>query len=220
MKKLLISTAIMSVIAGTASAQMTFESAEIDLGYMSNLFDENVDAFLVSGRIDYTLGAVGLQFDSSVHHFTDYNNSITEYSVGVHAYKELDSGAKFGGYIGLDAIGIDNIEAYLVNYGIEGLVSLGAIDLEASIGGVSILNPTDTIWITNLDAYYAVSSAVEVSAGMAILFDEDESYDFYRVGASYTLPNMPLAIGASYTLPSLAISAVFTRGVTGFETTA
>ncbi len=194
MKNLLPFTLLATLAAGTASAQLAFESGSIDAAYYP-LSGTDFVGYALGVRGDYQLGGLGVQLDGSATLFNGVGDDVTEYSIGLHAYKALPSGAKFGAFVGLDSF---FYATPFKNFGAEAMVSLGSVDMEASVGRVYLDNFNNGVWIANLDAYYEISPAIEVSAGAIIFFDAEIESTFYTIGAEYTLPNMPLSIGAQY----------------------
>lgn len=198
MKKLLITTTLISAMAGAASAQMVFQTGNVDFTYYDLGFGPDLSTFELGVRADYGMGQLGLQLDGGVSILTDFSESIESYSVGVHVYKPLDNGAKVGGYAGYDLFSESGTTEGLVNFGVEGMANFGAVDIEASIGGHKFDGAPDYYWMATLHAYYEVSDAVELSAGIDHFFYDTSTLTDYRIGVAYTLPNIPLTIGAEY----------------------
>lgn len=210
MKNLLVTTALLSSIAGGASAQMAFQSGIVDFRYFDLGYSTDLASFDFGARADYDIGQLGLQLDAGASVLTNFTDSIESYSVGTHVYKPLNSGAKIGGYLGYQQFSGAGPTAGIINYGVEGMATFGAIDFEASLGGFSIDTSSEDVWVTTLDAYYQVSSSIELSAGIDHLFSDGFSETLYQLGAAYTLPNMPLSIGATY----LSIEGIDSFGIT------
>ena len=140
-----------------------------------------------------------MQIDAGLTVLTDFSESINEYSVGAHVYKELPGGTKLGGFVGSDIFSGSGVSQTFYNYGVEGITSFGAFDVEASIGGVAIDGFSDSIGRANVDVYFAVTPAIEISAGVDYLFISGDSLSSYHAAAIYNFQNMPLSIGANYT---------------------
>ena len=198
MKKLLITTALVSAIAGTASAQMVFQTGQVDFTYYDLGFGPDLSTFELAGRADFDVGQMGLQLDGGVSILTDFSESVESYAVGVHVYKPLYWVAKVGGYAGYDLLSDSGGSDGIINFGVEGMASLGAVDVEASIGGHKFDGAPEYYWMATLHAYYEVSDSVELSAGIDHFFYDTSTLTDYRLGVAYTLPNMPLTIGAEY----------------------
>ncbi len=197
MKYALVSAVILTIAAGTANAQMSFETGKIDFNYYGYEGSPGVSTFILGGRGAYSLGQMGLQFDASALSIGDSISSIQEYSTGIHLYKQLASGSKIGGYAGANAFSISG-SGSIFSAGAEGIASFGALDVEAAIGVFAISTATSNYWSADIDAYYALTPAIELNAGTLILMSGGGSASIYNLGASYTLPGIPLSIGATY----------------------
>ncbi len=198
MEKLFLTTALISLAAGTASAQMAFETGNIDFGYYGYESEPDVSAFILGVRGAYDIGQMGLQFDASGILLTDGVSSFREYSAGVHLYKPLANGSKIGVFGAADNFSGFGPVSYIYSVGAEGMASFGALDIEGAIGYTFTETPGDDFWIASVDAYYNISPAIEINAGVISFISGGTSPTFYSVGISYTLPTAPVSIGATY----------------------
>ncbi len=205
MKNKLISAALLTVAAGAANAQMAFETGEIDFSYYGYETIPDLSGLVLGVRGAYGIGQMGMQLDASAIVMTDWVDSLEMYSAGLHLYMPLANGSKIGAFAAFDIYG-PSVEVYRV--GAEGMANFGALDLEAAASYIAM--SSDNYWAANIDAYYAISPAFEINAGAFFLNQTGFSFSTYTVGASYTLPTIPLAIGASYT-------ATDTNGIYGLN---
>ena len=201
MKKSFLSATLITLAASSASAQIAFESGDITVGYSFNAEDGNASVVDLTARGDYAIGQLGVQLDGFVGGASgDSIPDVTMYSAGGHIYKQFSNGAKAGAYVSYDSISSTFSSVEVINYGVEGMMSFGNIDLEASFGW---LDPTqqgqDSIMLLALNAAYEISPSFEVFAGYETYFTETNAdLDIYEIGAGYTLGNMPVTVNASY----------------------
>ncbi|MCF6305243.1 MAG: hypothetical protein L3J33_07725 [Rhodobacteraceae bacterium] len=198
MKKSLVAAAAVMSLSGAASAQVAFQFGTIDLDYYNADFPADIYMFGGSARADYDIGNFGLQLDGNIVVMTDFSSNFTSSSVGAHVYKELGNGTKLGAYLGAEIISFLGSTSTLFSYGLEGMTSLGPVDVEAYLGGLSF-EGSNIFWTADVDAYYSVTEALEISAGITHMFDDGFSDTGYSIGVKYDIPNMPISIGAEYT---------------------
>ena len=191
MKTILLMTTAAVAIAGAAQADVTFVNgtASLDVsqvgGTTTTIIGSNAD-------VAFSMGAYGFQIGAGMLTFT--NGSSTE-SIGrsnAHIYHQAANGNKYGGYI--------SSMYYFTEYGVEGMFSLGPVDVEAYAG---MLDDTGgNVAHVGVEAFFDVAEGFEVSAGYNALFDTSGGgglgYDTYSVGVSYDIPNTNLAATASY----------------------
>ena len=171
MKNKILAIVLASCIAGTASAQMAFQSGVIDFSYVDDRFGPGVVDLGFDGRADYDIGAFGLQLDGSANIITDFSFSLGIYSVGLHANKTLNNGAKLGGFIGVGTLSGPRGSLSLYNIGAEAMMSFGPADVEVAIVGLFEDNLGDANWRAEIDVYYEISRAFEVSLGVDYWLD-------------------------------------------------
>ncbi len=198
MKKSLVAAVAVMSLSGAASAQVAFQFGTIDLEYYNADLGPDVYMFGGSGRADYDIGNFGLQLDGNILVITDFSSSFMTSSVGAHVYKELGSNTKVGTYLGIDAIDAFGSSLNFFNYGLEGITSLGPVDFEAYLGGV-LFEGSSLFWRADVDAYYSITETLELSAGIAHMFDGGFNETAYNIGVMYDFSNMPISIGAEYT---------------------
>jgi len=198
MKNKFISIALASCLAGTASAQMAFQSGVIDFSYGDIELEGPAVILNFGGRADYDIGAFGLQIDGSALIIADFPDSVEQYSIGVHVNRTLSNGIKLGGFAGVETLSLSGPYFTIYNVGAEAMMSFGAFDVEAAIGNFFGNEIGDIFWRAEVDLYYEISPAFEISLGVDQLFNAGFTNTFYTAGASYQLPNMPLSIGAKY----------------------
>jgi len=198
MKNKILAIVLASSIAGTASAQMAFQSGVIDFSYADDQFAPGVVSLGFGGRADYDIGSFGVQLDGSANVLTDFTNSFSVYSVGIHVNKTLNNGTKLGGFAGVDTISLFGLTDNIYNIGAEAMMSFGAADVEVAIVGLFADNLGDANWRAKIDVYYGISRAFEVSLGVNYWLDGGPGAALFTIGADYQLPNMPISIGAKY----------------------
>lgn len=220
MKKLLITSAIVAFTGSAAHAQISFQSGLLTFGYISDAAFANADNFSFTAQGDYNIGQMGLQLDGSISAVTDFTYFFAEYSIGAHVYKEFGNGTKVGAFANADYFDLFGSNV-LLGVGVEGMKRFGALDIEASVGWLTVSDQPDGFGIATLEAYYSVSPSIEVSAGYFVFFDTGNSFTSYRVGANYTLANLPIAIGVNYynveDLGTLQLEASYAFGAPGDE---
>jgi len=203
MKISLISAAFLTIAASTASAQLSFSSASIDLDYLT---DQRFSGGFVTfgGRADYDIGQLGMQLDGKAGAVVGNGGlPLSIYNAAVHVYKPFGNGAKFGGYAGLSPVSLLGRTSYIYSVGVEGMMSFGPLDMEAAISNISIAGSAITAWFVEVDAYYTISQAVELNAGVSSLMSNGNSPStYYSIGAKYKMANIPVSLGANYFLSS------------------
>lgn len=193
MKFILLGTAAALAIGSASQAEVTFTKgvgsfslgsfAEVD-DYM--IFDTEFDTAFSAGNFGFQIGA-GLQ------NITDFSDSISLSNFELHGYKNTGNDNKFGVYV---ASGFGYYFGGGNVIGAEAMIGLGAIDLEASVGYVSI-SGSDLI-MASLDVYVDVSSNIELSAGFDGIFIDSDSYSSANVGASYAFGSSGYSVNAEY----------------------
>ena len=190
MKKVLMITSAMAFgLAGAANADVVFEKGTfaLNLGLISG---EDVSLFDVDAQAAFTTGTLGFQLDGGMTGITDFSDIESFGAFGVHFYKNTASGAKFGAYLA---------NSYFVTQvGAEGMVSLGAFDVEGSAGIITEGYGPENIYNATLDVYYGISDRIELNAGVNHLFDSNNSFTIFEVGGSYMLPNNDIALNIGY----------------------
>lgn len=198
MKSILLTSTILAAMAGAASAEVSFGSAIIDVSYLTPT-DSSFSFGSFGGRADYDIGQFGLQVDGSASMIISTGLPFELYSAAAHVYKPLGNGAKVGGFASFDSFYIFGISTSIYSVGAEGMMSFGALDIEASIANIWVGGTTSSAWFAAVDAYYSVGQAIELRGGVSSLFvSAGTTTTTYTVGAQYTMASIPLSLGANY----------------------
>jgi len=199
MKRLLLAAATVASLSGAASAQVAFQFGTLDFTRLYSDEFSSINYYLSgNGRGDYNIGNLGMQLDGGVLMMTDPITPFYFYSAGIHIYKPLVNGTKLGAYASIDVMDFSGrfgpITPKIYGFGVESITRIGPVEIEAYIGRLSYENGF-VYWLTEVDVFYELSDAFELSAGVTHFFDGATSYSF---GATYTFPNSPVSLGADY----------------------
>lgn len=190
MKKLLLMSTVAAIaLASAAQAQVAFEKGTVSLNF-GIISDADITLVDAESALAFSTGNLGFQIDGAINMITDFSNFDSFGSYGLHFYKPTANGNKYGAYV--------SASYFLTQVGAEAMVSVGALDIEGSIGILSADFGLDNIYNATIDLYYTVNENIEVSAGYNLYFDDANSEGIFRIGGSYMLPNSDLAINAGY----------------------
>lgn len=198
MKYLLLGTAAALVIGSASQAQVTFSKGVGSLTYgTSTAFSDDFSIIEIEFDTAFNAGNFGFQISAGSQTYTDFSDSFGISNFELHGYKNSGNGNKFGAFIA-DGSGI--FFGSGSNLGVEGMVGLGALDVEASIGYLSGSGPGVDLTLITFDVYFDLTSNLEVNAGYNIIFFDAESFSNASVGAAYAFGNSGYALTAEYTV--------------------
>lgn len=198
MKSILLTSTILAAMAGAASAQVSFSSASIDLSYLTTA-DSSLAYAGFGGRADYDIGQFGLQLDGSANGIMNAGLPLEVYNAAAHIYKPFGNGTKVGGFVVLDSLYFIGTKTNIYSVGVEGMMTFGALDIEASIANIYFSGPTNNAWFAEVDAYYSISQAIELNAQATSFFSSGGApTNTYSLGVNYTMASVPISLGANY----------------------
>ncbi len=196
MKYLLLGTAAALVIGSASQAQVAFSKGVGSLSYgSSSSFGDDFSIIGIEFDTAFNAGNFGFQISAGSQTITNFTNSFGVSNFELHGYKNTGSGNKFGAFIA-DGSGI--FFGGGSNMGVEGMIGLGALDVEASVGYLS--GSGIDLYLATFDVYFDVTSNLEVNAGYNVIFFDTESFSNASVGAAYAFGNSGYALTAGYTI--------------------
>lgn len=168
----------------------------------SNNFDDYYDEAEVNFSLAYTNDNIGLQVGGHMAWLTYRpSSSIPAPLAGfdLHGYFTSPNGNKFGGLlIYLDRWGTPQYNDPVLLYGVEALVTVGPVDFEVFATSVES-GSYELINFSGASLYLNLSETFEISAHYDYtLFSDRYSFEFYSIGAKYTLPNRRISLEAEY----------------------
>ena len=205
MKRVLFgtTTAISLALSTTAYAEVGFSRGVATIDYTT--WQNEGPSFLdVELSAAFIAGSYGFQIDVSQSQYVgEGQRGSVATGYGLHFYRQLSNDSKIGAFvykIGLgDGQGPENSPTF---FGVEGISSFGAVDVEASIS-------TESNGRRDLGNYielrgqgnYGLQNGIEITAGVLHIFYTDCvdcNSTWGNIGASYLIPNTALEVGAYY----------------------
>ncbi len=166
MKIFLLTVSALS-ISVAAQAQVAFEGGEVSasVSFPTNTGAANVPLYGVAGKVSYGLGNFGIQADlgyDNVGGPTAFS-IFSSYDAGLHAYYKVSDRLKTGVFYTYENVNFGPGTALIINtYGAEAMLSFEKGGVELGVGYVSG-DVADTYISSSVDAYYEVSSAIELN---------------------------------------------------------
>jgi hypothetical protein len=196
MKTILLMTTAAVALASAAQADVSFVKGEASISY--NQISEISDFALIDTDVSaaFSMGTYGFQFGGSNTTF-DYSSgpSYTVSSTNAHLYHQAENGNKYGAYYSTDGYFFGGSI-----YGVEGMASVGPMDVEAYAGLMSFNGMTE-FGLAGVAAYYEIAPGIEVNAAYDTIFETNgssSSIDTFSLGGSYDIPNTNLSATVNY----------------------
>lgn len=198
MKRILLLTSAMIAFAGSANADVSFISGSASLVAADSFFGPDVYQLDAGVDVAFDTDYFGFQFGGSHIIHTNFDNSITLTDFNLHVYKNGAGDNKYGIYVNSLAIPIGGGGSSITGYGVEGMFGLGPITIDASLGGLTGLGLTQTIYLGIIGAEYNITDSISVHADYNSMFFNDNSISSYTIGAAYEIADTNLSITADY----------------------
>ncbi len=214
MKRILFAATLLSLPVTAVQAQMVFDGAGLSLSAIYPTSGSPVVKYGVQGRAAVSFGNIGLQGDMALDRVdgSPLTSEIYNFDYGIHANYRFDNGLKTGVFYARESWFFGLADDVFTTYGAEVMAQFGKLTLEASAAGMHRAGSSVSEYVFTADAYYQLSSPVEINAGVIYYFDpvEDANVTIASIGGVYSFSNLPLSLALSYSnasYPSLNISA-------------